>query len=309
MKILTNPHFLLTLTSIFWAFNTIAGRAAVGEVSPLLIVSLRWLFVSIILSFLCRNQLKEIWTILSKRIKWLIIMGLFGFTGFNSAYYIAAHDTIAINLGLVQGTMPAFIIIIAWVWLKDKINLTQFLGVLITFIAVLIVVSAGNLTILLNLELKKGDIVMIFACTLYAVYAVGLRKKPQIGALPLLTFFAYVAFVGSLPGLIYETYSNQLILPGLKGCIILGVIIIFPSFLAQIFFMKGVEKIGPARSGLYTNLVPVFSSILAVFLLGESFQFYHFLSLSMIFAGIYLFENKNKINDLILKRELNDRHQ
>ena len=308
MKILTNPHFLLTLTSIFWAFNTIAGRAAVGEVSPLLIVSLRWLFVSIILSFLCRNQLKEIWTILSQRIKWLTIMGLFGFTGFNSAYYIAAHDTIAINLGLVQGTMPAFIIIIAWVWLKDKINLTQFLGVLITFIAVLIVVSAGNLTILLNLELKKGDIVMIFACTLYAVYAVGLRKKPQIGALPLLTFFAYVAFVGSLPGLIYETYSNQLILPGLKGCIILGVIIIFPSFLAQIFFMKGVEKIGPARSGLYTNLVPVFSSILAVFLLGESFQFYHFLSLSMIFAGIYLFENKNKINDLILKRELNDRH-
>ena len=308
MKILTNPHFLLTLTSIFWAFNTIAGRAAVGEVSPLLIVSLRWLFVSIILSFLCRNQLKEIWTILSQRIKWLIIMGLFGFTGFNSAYYIAAHDTIAINLGLVQGTMPAFIIIIAWVWLKDKINLTQFLGVLITFIAVLIVVSAGNLTILLNLELKKGDIVMIFACTLYAVYAVGLRKKPQIGALPLLTFFAYVAFVGSLPGLIYETYSNQLILPGLKGCIILGVIIIFPSFLAQIFFMKGVEKIGPARSGLYTNLVPVFSSILAVFLLGESFQFYHFLSLSMIFVGIYLFENKNKINDLILKRELNDRH-
>ena len=308
MKILTNPHFLLTLTSIFWAFNTIAGRAAVGEVSPLLIVSLRWLFVSIILTFLCRNQLKEIWTILSQKIKWLIIMGLFGFTGFNSAYYIAAHDTIAINLGLVQGTMPAFIIIIAWVWLKDKINLTQFLGVLITFIAVLIVVSAGNLTILLNLELKKGDIVMIFACTLYAVYAVGLRKKPQIGALPLLTFFAYVAFVGSLPGLIYETYSNQLILPGLKGCIILGVIIIFPSFLAQIFFMKGVEKIGPARSGLYTNLVPVFSSILAVFLLGESFQFYHFLSLSMIFAGIYLFENKNKINDLILKRELNDRH-
>ena len=309
MKILTNPHFLLTLTSIFWAFNTIAGRAAVGEVSPLLIVSVRWLFVSIILTFLCKNQLKEIWKILSQKIKWLILMGLFGFTGFNSAYYIAAHHTIAINLGLVQGTMPAFIIIIAWVWLKDKINLTQFLGVLITFIAVLIVVSAGNLTILLNLELKKGDIVMIFACTLYAVYAVGLRKKPQIGALPLLTFFAYVAFVGSLPGLIYETYSNQLILPGLKGCIILGVIIIFPSFLAQIFFMKGVEKIGPARSGLYTNLVPVFSSILAVFLLGESFQFYHFLSLSMIFAGIYLFENKNKINDLLLKRELNDRHQ
>ena len=290
MKILTNPHFLLTLTSIFWAFNTVAGRAAVGEVSPLLIVSVRWFFVSIILSILCRNQLIETWSILNKKIKWLIFMGLFGFTGFNSAYYVAAHDTIAINLGLVQGTMPAFIIIIAWIWLKDKINFTQFLGVLITFIAVLIVVCSGNFNALIELELNSGDIVMIFACTLYAIYAVGLRKKPKISALPLLTFFAYIAFLGSLPGFIYETYSNQLILPGQKGFIILGVIIIFPSFLAQIFFMKGVEKIGPSRSGLYTNLVPVFSSLLAVFFLGEEFQFFHLLSLLMIFTGIYLFE-------------------
>ena len=290
MKILTNPHFLLTLTSIFWAFNTVAGRAAVGEVSPLLIVSVRWFFVSIILSILCRNQLIETWRILNKKIKWLIFMGLFGFTGFNSAYYVAAHDTIAINLGLVQGTMPAFIIITAWIWLKDKINFTQFLGVLITFIAVLIVVCSGNFNALIELELNSGDIVMIFACTLYAIYAVGLRKKPKISALPLLTFFAYIAFLGSLPGFIYETYSNQLILPGQKGFIILGVIIIFPSFLAQIFFMKGVEKIGPSRSGLYTNLVPVFSSLLAVFFLGEKFQFFHLLSLIMIFTGIYLFE-------------------
>ena len=290
MKILTNPHFLLTLTSIFWAFNTVAGRAAVGEVSPLLIVSVRWFFVSIILSILCRNQLIETWSILNKKIKWLIFMGLFGFTGFNSAYYVAAHDTIAINLGLVQGTMPAFIIIIAWIWLKDKINFTQFLGVLITFLAVLIVVCSGNFNALIELELNSGDIVMIFACTLYAIYAVGLRKKPKISALPLLTFFAYIAFLGSLPGFIYETYSNQLILPGQKGFIILGIIIIFPSFLAQIFFMKGVEKIGPSRSGLYTNLVPVFSSLLAVFFLGEEFQFFHLLSLTMIFTGIYLFE-------------------
>lgn len=290
MKILTNPHFLLTLTSIFWAFNTVAGRAAVDEVSPLLIVSVRWFFVSIILSILCRNQLIETWSILNKKIKWLIFMGLFGFTGFNSAYYVAAHDTIAINLGLVQGTMPAFIIIIAWIWLKDKINFTQFLGVLITFIAVLIVVCSGNFNALIELELNSGDIVMIFACTLYAIYAVGLRKKPKISALPLLTFLAYIAFLGSLPGLIYEIYSNQLILPGQKGFIILGVIIIFPSFLAQIFFMKGVEKIGPSRSGLYTNLVPVFSSLLAVFFLGEEFQFFHLLSLMMIFTGIYLFE-------------------
>ena len=294
MKILTNAHFLLTLTSLFWAMNTIAGRSAVGEVSPLLVVSTRWFFVSIILTILCRNELAQTWNIVSTRLKWLIIMGLFGFTGFNSAYYIAAHDTIAINLGLVQGTMPAFIIIIARVWLKEQINLIQLFGVLITFFAVLIVVSSGDFYSLRDLQLNKGDVVMICACTLYAVYAVGLRKKPKIGALALLTFFSYVAFLGSIPGLFYEIYTHHLILPGLKGIIILAVIIIFPSFLAQIFFMKGVEKIGPARSGLYTNLVPVFSSILAVFFLNELFQLYHLISLALIFFGIYLFENKRQ---------------
>lgn len=292
MNIFTNAHFLLTLTSLFWAFNTIAGRAAVDEVSPLLVVSVRWFFVSIILTFLCRKELIATWKVLKNRLKWLVIMGLFGFTSFNSFYYIAAHDTIAINLGLVQGTMPAFIIIISRFWLKEQINLPQLFGVLITFFAVLLVVSSGNPYALLKLQLNKGDIVMIFACTLYAVYAVGLRKKPKIGALALLTFFSYVAFLGSLPGLFYEAFSNTLILPGIKGVIVLSVIIIFPSFLAQIFFMKGVEKIGPARSGLYTNLVPVFASILAVILLGELFKLYHLISLSLIFIGIYMFEKK-----------------
>ena len=292
MKIFTNAHFLLTLTSLFWAFNTIAGRAAVGEVSPLLVVSIRWFFVSILLTFLCRKELFETWKVLKYRLKWLVIMGLFGFTSFNSFYYIAAHDTIAINLGLVQGTMPAFIIIISRIWLKEKINIPQLIGVIITFVAVLLVVSSGNLYALMTLQLNKGDIVMIFACTLYAVYAVGLRKKPKIGALVLLTFFSYVAFIGSLPGLFYETFTGNLVLPGMKGIIILSIIIIFPSFLAQIFFMKGVEKIGPARSGLYTNLVPVFASILAVLLLGELFKLYHLISLILIFLGIYMFEKK-----------------
>ncbi|MDB9771884.1 DMT family transporter [Alphaproteobacteria bacterium] len=295
MKFFSNAHFLLTLTSMFWAFNTIAGRAAVGEVSPLLIVSIRWFFVAFILTFICRKELYSSWLILSKRFKWLAFMSLAGFTGFNSSYYIAAHDTIAINLGLVQGAMPAFIIIIARVWLKDRITMLQLFGLCLTFTAVLLVVSSGNISKLYNLELNKGDIIMILACSLYAVYAVGLRKKPKIGSLPLLTFFAYVAFLGSIPGLIYEASTSNLILPGYKGIVILSVIVIFPSFLAQIFFMKGVEKIGPSRSGLYTNLVPIFSSFLAVFFLGESFQSYHLISLIFIFLGIYMFEYKKKL--------------
>ena len=73
---------------------------------------------------------------------------------------------------------------------------------------------------------------------------------------------------------------------------ILSVIIIFPSLLAQILFMKGVKIVGPSLSGLYTNLVPLFTSVLAIIVLDENFHIYHLISLVIIFLGIYIFERK-----------------
>ena len=217
-------------------------------------------------------------------------MGLLGFTGFNSLYYVSAHHTVAINLGIVQSTMPAFIIIISMIWLKTKVNSLQILGLMITFMGVLVVITNGNINYLLNFKINKGDLIMVFACIFYAVYAVGLKKRPNVSDLLLMTFFSYIAFLGSLPGLAFETLSNNLILPSEKGLLILLIIIIFPSFLAQICFMRGVKILGPSISGLYTNLVPIFTSILAIIILDEKFYFFHLISLIIVFFGIYIFE-------------------
>ena len=287
-----NPHVFLILAALFWGFNAIAGRSAVGEISPLLIVTSRWLGVLILLTFICKNEILIEFKTFKLNFAWFLVMGLFGFTGFNSLYYISAHHTFAINLGIVQATMPAFIIIISMFWLNTKINLLQIFGLVITFLGVLIVVSKANFNLLFNLQVNDGDLIMIFACIFYAVYAVGLKKKPNISNLVLMTFFSYIAFLGSLPGLIYEISSGEFLLPTVKGVVILLVIIIFPSFLAQIFFIKGVEKLGPSTSGLYTNLVPIFTAILAVIILNESFYFYHLISLFVVFLGIYIFERK-----------------
>tara|TARA_B100000131_G_scaffold303891_1_gene328360 strand:+ start:53 stop:949 length:897 start_codon:yes stop_codon:yes gene_type:complete len=287
-----NPHVFLILAALFWGFNAIAGRSAVGEISPLLIVTSRWLGVLILLTFICKNEILIEFKTFKLNFSWFLVMGLFGFTGFNSLYYISAHHTFAINLGIVQATMPAFIIIISMFWLNTKINLLQIFGLVITFLGVLIVVSKANFNLLFNLQVNDGDLIMIFACIFYAVYAVGLKKKPNVSNLVLMTFFSYIAFLGSLPGLIYEISSGEFLLPTVKGVFILLVIIIFPSFLAQIFFIKGVEKLGPSTSGLYTNLVPIFTAILAVIILNESFYFYHLISLFIVFLGIYIFERK-----------------
>ena len=289
---LYNPHLFLTLASLFWGFNAIASRLAIDEISPMLIVTGRWLGVMIILSIICRNQLSLGFQIFKSNYKWMILMGLSGFTIFNSIYYISAHYTVAINLGIVQSTMPAFIMIISMFWLKTSINLKQVTGLLITFIGVSIVISNGNLASLLRLKLNNGDLLLIVACIFYAIYAVGLRKRPEINDVLLMTFFSYVAFIGSLPGLIIEITQYSFFFPTFKGLMILSVIIIFPSLLAQILFMKGVKIVGPALSGLYTNLVPIFTSVLAIIILDEVFHIYHLTSLIIIFLGIYIFDRK-----------------
>ena len=289
---LYNPHLFLTLASLFWGFNAIASRMAIDQISPMLIVTGRWLGVMIILSIICRNQLSLGFQIFKSNYKWMILMGLSGFTIFNSIYYISAHYTVAINLGIVQSTMPAFIMIISMFWLKTRINFKQISGLLVTFIGVSIVISNGNLASLLRLKLNNGDLLLIIACIFYAIYAVGLRKRPKINDIMLMTIFSYVAFVGSLPGLVIEIIQYSFFFPTFKGLIILSVIIIFPSLLAQILFMKGVKIVGPSLSGLYTNLVPIFTSVLAIIVLGENFHIYHLISLIIIFLGIYIFDRK-----------------
>ena len=289
---LYNPHLFLTLASLFWGFNAIASRLAIDEISPMSLVSGRWLGVMIILSIICRHQLSFGVQIFKSNYKWMIVMGLCGFTTFNSLYYISAHHTVAINLGIVQSTTPAFIMIISMFWLKTRINLKQVTGLLITFIGVSIVISNGNLALLLRLKLNNGDLLLIVACIFYAIYAVGLRKRPEINDVLLMTFFSYVAFIGSLPGLIIEITQYSFFFPTFKGLMILSVIIIFPSLLAQILFMKGVKIVGPALSGLYTNLVPIFTSVLAIIVLDEVFHIYHLISLIIIFLGIYIFDRK-----------------
>ena len=289
---LYNPHLFLTLASLFWGFNAIASRLAIDEISPMSLVSGRWLGVMIILSIICRHQLSLGFQVFKSNYKWMIMMGLCGFTTFNSLYYISAHHTVAINLGIVQSTTPAFIMIISMFWLKTRINLKQVTGLLITFIGVSIVISNGNFASLLRLKLNNGDLLLIVACIFYAIYAVGLRKRPEINDVLLMTFFSYVAFIGSLPGLIIEITQYSFFFPTFKGLMILSVIIIFPSLLAQILFMKGVKIVGPALSGLYTNLVPIFTSVLAIIVLNEVFHIYHLISLIIIFLGIYIFDRK-----------------
>ncbi len=283
-------YLLLTLTMLCWAGNAIFSRLAVGEISPMALVALRWLGVLVLLAVFAREPIRRDWPILRRHLWFVSAMGAVGFTAFNALYYVAAHSTTAVNIGIIQGAIPMFVLIGAFAAYRSRITPLQFTGVIVTLIGVVTVASGGDPTRLAMLTINPGDLLMVMACALYAGYAVGLRRRPPGTALGLFAMMAGAALLTSLPLVLAELALGQFQWPTFTGWIIVALVTLFPSFLAQIFFIQSVELIGPGRAGVFVNLVPVFAAIMAVGFLREPFELFHAAALVLVLGGIWLSE-------------------
>ncbi len=273
-----------------WAGNTIAGRMSTGEMSPMVVVFLRWLIISIFLIFFLNKKLISSLKSIRGKFVWLCLMGSLGLTGFNALFYIAAQNTTAINLGIIQGIMPAIILVGSVIIFKEVVNITKVAGLIISFFGVLVVVSQGDYERVILLSFNYGDIVMLCACFFYSGFTLGLKNKPVIDPIVLMTYFSLSALIFSLPLLITEYClgGNQLPATGTAWLTILYIAFV-PSFLAQVFFIRGVELVGASKAGLFINFLPIFAAILGVLLLGERLYIYHLASLFIVLFGVYFF--------------------
>jgi drug/metabolite transporter (DMT)-like permease len=285
-------YVLLILTTLMWGGNAIAGRLAVGEISPMVLTCLRWVIVVVIIIPLFGEEIRAEWPKIKERWIFIIFMGTFGFTAFNALFYAAAHHTSAVNLTIIQGAIPVLVLLGSVLIFGTRIIPLQVLGMIVTFVGVLIVSVRADPEILWTLALNIGDVWMLIASVFYAGYTLGLRRRPAISSLVLFAAMAVVAFATSLPLIALEFAQGTAQFPTPKGWLILLYVGLLPSLISQLFFIRGVELIGPARAGLFVNLTPVFGALLAVALLGEPFAPYHALGLVLVLGGIWLAERR-----------------
>ena len=285
-----NAWFLLFLTTLFWGGNVVAARLAIGELSPMVLVCLRWAVVSLVLAATVRQRLRH--DLGKLRSSWLYVtlMGAAGFTLYNALYFEAAHWTQGVNLAILQGVSPAFILIGARCVFGMRIGAVRWAGLVLTLAGIALIATRGDLTTLAGLRFNAGDLLMIAASAIYAAYTLALPRRPQVPAFAFFTGLAFAAFVTSLPLMFAEIAAGAAVWPRGLGLLVLAYIAIFPSLLAQVFFIRGVELIGPARAGLFYNLVPVLGALLAVVFLGEPFEWYDGAALVLVVAGILLAE-------------------
>jgi drug/metabolite transporter (DMT)-like permease len=282
------PGLLLTLTALFWAGNAVGSRVAVGEISPYLLVCIRWVLVLGVLWPIYGRTVRQHWPQIRPQLTRIVIFTTIGLTGFSALFYVAAHHTSAINIGIIQGSIPIFVLAGAFFAYGTRASPVQIIGVLVTALGVLVVATRGAPLAIFDMDFNFGDLAMLAASGLYAAYTVGMRNRPAMPGGAFFTLLALIAAITSLPLLAWEVASGNTGVPTLKGLAVTAWIAIFPSFLSQVFYLRGIELIGPGRAGVFVNLVPVFSAILAVLLIHEPFAPYHAVALALVIGGIWL---------------------
>ena len=289
-----HPYVMLTLAPLIWGGNSVAGKLAVGHISPALLTSFRWLGAMLIVLPFALPHLKRQWSDLKPHLPLLLALGVIGFSAFNNIMYLALNHTSAINVGIEQAAIPMLVFIINYLFFRLRTTRRQMIGFGLTLLGVVIVVTNGNPLGVLDQSLNYGDLIMMIAVLLYAVYSAFLIKVPQIHWLNFMAILGFSAFVTSAAFAIFDWYQGNQITPDLQAMAVVVYIAIFPSIIGQIMWMRGLERLGSNRGGVFINLVPVFSSLFAILLLGESFELFHAISLLLVLLGIGLAQSRAK---------------
>ncbi|MBO6717580.1 MAG: DMT family transporter [Rhizobiaceae bacterium] len=287
-------YLLLLLTTLFWGGNAIAGKLAVGHISPFMLTSFRWGIAAAIMAVIGYRQLRRDWPLARKHLAFLFVLSTAGFTLFNATMYSALQYTSAINVSIEQAGMPMFIFLANFLLFRLGVTWLQVLGFVLTLIGVALTASHGDLARLAELQMNFGDALMLLAIVLYGGYTVALRFKPDLHWQSLMLIMTASAFASSLPFLGVEWQRGALILPDLTGIAAALYTGIFPSILSQSFYIRGVDIIGANRASLFINTVPIFGTLLSVLILGEIFELHHAIALVLVLGGIWMAEHSGR---------------
>jgi drug/metabolite transporter (DMT)-like permease len=285
---LGNAYLLLAFASLCWSGNHIVGRMIAGHVPPLAVSTLRWIFPTILIFLLARPYLQRDWPVIRSHWPILTLLALTGGAGFGALIYIGLQYTGALNVSLLNSLAPVFIVAAGALVFRDPFTGSQAAGIAVSLLGVLVIVTRADLQTLLTLSFNVGDIIVIVNMVIWAVYSIFLRKKPEMHWLSFMFAFAAISTIATLPLAVIEYMSGSRMQADWLTLGSIAFIGIFPSFLAFAAWIRGVGLIGSNRAGPFLHLIPLYSAVLAVALLGESLMLYLALGFVLILTGVWL---------------------
>ena len=288
-------YLFLFLAVLFWAGNFIVGKyASYYQIPPFSLNFYRWFFAWLILLPFTFKEIISKKNYILENYKFYILLGITSVTIFNSIVYYSLNFTQVISGVLMISTIPVMIMFISSILKIERTNIFQILGVICSFVGVILIITKANFDLLVNLDFNKGDLTMVVAMLSWATYSALLKKrKHELSQLSLLEVIITFGLIFLIPIYITEyslgfeiTLNNPFIL-------VLIYVVLFPGLAAFICWIKGISLIGPNRSGVFLHLMPILSAIMAMIIFKEKFMLYHLLGAFFILSGIILSNRKS----------------
>ena len=292
-----NAYIFLILATLFWSGNFIVGKAAsLFEIPPFTLNFYRWTFAWLILAPFTLKEIFRKKNYIINNIKLFLILGVTSITVFNSIVYYSLNFTQVISGVLMISTIPVMIIFFCWVFKIEKTNFYQILGVFFSLMGVVVIVTNANISKLLNLDFNKGDLWMVVAMFSWAMYSALLRKKKfKLSQISLLQTIISAGLILLLPAYLIEMALGYKVDIHLPFILTLTYVVLFPGLASFFFWIKGISIIGSNRSGIFLHLMPIFSTIMAMFIFKEKFMIFHLIGAISIIIGIILSSKGRRI--------------
>jgi drug/metabolite transporter (DMT)-like permease len=289
------PYLLLSLTSLFWAVNTVLGRYVVGHIPPVTLAFIRWGGAFLIVLPFALPHLTRDWPVIRKHAVLMTVLALTGFSAYNTMAYYGLQYTSAINGLLLQSTGPLFVALWSFALFRTRLTWRQAIGICISLTGVLVIISHGSLAVLIGIGFNRGDVWFLIALLIYAYYTAALRQRPAMHPLSFLAVGMGWGATLLIPALVVEIASGQTMVFDTESVLSIVFVCVFPSLLGYLFLNRGIELIGANRAAPFMHLVPVFGSVLAIVWLGERFEIFHAVGYGLVFTGITVATRKGSL--------------
>jgi drug/metabolite transporter (DMT)-like permease len=281
---------LAVLATIIWSGNFIIARAVADKIPPISLAFYRWATASLIMLPLAYKKFQEEKQVILANKKYIFWVSLSGITLFNTFVYYAGHHSPAINLALIGTTSsPIFSIVLAAIFLGERITPLRIAGLLLCICGIVYLLAQGSWEKLKAFHFAEGDVLVIMGALAFAVYNIFARKKPA-GLSPI-NFLFVIFSVGTillLPFFIYESFNTKAIAWDVNMVLIILYLGVGTSVIAFLFWNAAISKLGAARTALFGNLIPIFSTLEAVWLLNEEVTMVHLISGVTVITGLVI---------------------
>lgn len=295
-------YLLLSLATIFWGIQPLCIKILIASWTPASLTCLRYLLISLILFLIMYLRHEKKFIPPKNCIIPLLLMGLTGIAINNVSQFTGLKYSTITNCTLIAATGPAVTAMLSAVFIRERLKLLQWIGIIISFIGVIFLITKGSWEILANFQFNPGDILFFTCQIVWAAYSIiGLRVMKHLSAIAVT---AWSGLLGSIEVALFALCTGQLgyVNFDIAGWSSFVFVVLCGGVGSMLFWNIGVKNAGPSMAAIFSNLTPIFGMLCGAIFLSEEIGIMQISGALAIFVGVYITTHSEQLKMALHKK-------